>query len=284
MFKPLYTGLLLRASLAPIPTAGDPQWPTKNGYQEAPEVIAWGRIKDPLATKYGQEIGLVSTYNGHTVDVGRIIADSTWHHWVDINLTGNFPLPSPYAGFDATPGGRAALKQIDAFFLNCGVWLTPPNKQTQMRSNMWWSILWSNQVVELSPKAPIWRSGEVAIDALGRIATRCVIEDGIFNFPVFYEKILRWELPKLYEHFQLIDLPFEQFVAGGILNKLRQEFGSLNPNISFPESPPDDEVFQSAMLIGAEEGLSALTQQFQKEADLIVKLAANDFQLEALKD
>ena len=45
---------------------------------------------------------MISAYNGHTVDVGRVLADSTWHHWFDINITGVAAPPSPYAGFDAT--------------------------------------------------------------------------------------------------------------------------------------------------------------------------------------
>ncbi|MFP3646549.1 hypothetical protein [Paraburkholderia sp. SIMBA_054] len=122
-------------ALAPIPVPGDPDWPTKAGHQERPEVIAWGRIKDPNATKHGQEIGVISAYDGHTVDVGRISADSTWHHWFDINLTGREPTPSlpPYAGFDQTPAGQQVLKKLDAYFLNTGVWLAPPSRQFEMR-------------------------------------------------------------------------------------------------------------------------------------------------------
>ena len=78
---------------------------------------------------HGQEIGVISAYNGHNVDVGRIVADSTWHHWFDINLTGIAAPPSPYAGFDDTLAGRNALRQIDAYFLNVGVWLAPPSCQ-----------------------------------------------------------------------------------------------------------------------------------------------------------
>jgi hypothetical protein len=271
-------------ALAPVPASGDPQWPTKNGRQESPEVIAWGRIKDPAATKYGQEIGLVSTYNGHNVEVGRIIADSTWHHWFDINLTGILASPSPYAGFDETARGQAALKQIDAYFLNCGVWLAPPNKQTEMRNAGWWSILWSNQIVELPLDTPIWRLGEEAINVLGQRATRCTVSEWILDFPIFKEKIPRLEWPQLFERFQLVDLPFEQFVAGGILNQLRQEVGSLNPKLSFPEKAPKDEILQRAMLAGIEDGLASLMKQLQEEGDLVSKLAASDFRLKEPKE
>src|SRR5882724_7115443 len=45
-------------ALAPAVAAGDLDWPSKAGHQQLPEVIAWGRIKDPVATKHGQEIGV----------------------------------------------------------------------------------------------------------------------------------------------------------------------------------------------------------------------------------
>lgn len=266
-------------ALAPIPAAGDPQWPTKNGYQEAPEVIAWGRIKEPTATKYGQEIGLVSTYNGHNVDVGRIIADSTWHHWFDINLTGlNIP---PYTGFDETPAGQAALKKIDAYFLNCGVWLAPPDKQAQMRNAGWSSIIWSDRTVELSPELPIWRLGEEAINALGRSASRCTVSEWIFDFPIFKEKIPHYEWPQIFEklQFQLVDVPFEQFVAGGILRELLQQVGPFNREARFPEKAPDESLLERAMFVGVEQGLSALTEQITRETELVRKLVDNNFRL-----
>ena len=74
-----------------------------------------GKIKDPAATNHGKENGLIPAYDGHNVDTGRIVADATWHHWFDIDLTGIAAPPSPYADFDATPAGQAALKKIDAY-------------------------------------------------------------------------------------------------------------------------------------------------------------------------
>jgi len=269
-------------ALAPIPTLGDPKWPTKAGHQEQPEVIAWGRIKDPAATNHGQEIGLVSAYNGHNVDVGRILADSTWHHWFDINLTGTAAPPSPYAGFDATAAGQVALKKIDAYFLNCGVWLAPPDRQTEMRNAGWWSILWTDQILELSPNAPLWYFGEQAVDALGRRASRCTVTEWIFDWPIFKEKIPRWEWPMLFQKFQLIDLPFERYVAGGILRQLTQQVGPHNPKLSFPRKPVSDEVLERAMMAGVEEGLSALAEQLQGETALATKLADGGFQLRGL--
>lgn len=268
-------------ALAPIPVAGDPKWPTKNGFQERPHVIGWGRIKDPAATKHGQEIGVVSAYDGHNVDVGRIVADSTWHHWFDINLTGlaGQPLGSPYSGFDATVAGRAALRKIDAYFLNCGVWLSPPDKQAAMRNFGWWSVIWTDQIVELPVNVPIWHLGEEAIDVLGHRASRCTVSEWVFPTFIFKEKIPRWEWPMLFEKFQLINLPFEQFVAGGILRQLMLEVGPHNSKSSFPDKAPEDEVLDHAVNKGIQEGLSALTKQIHTETSLIQKVVENNFQL-----
>jgi len=266
-------------ALAPIPAAGDSKWPTKNGHQERPYVIGWGKIKDPAATKHGQEIGVASAYDGHNVDVGRILADSTWHHWFDINLTGlagEAPM-SPYSGFDATVAGQAALKKIDAYFLNCGVWLAPPDKQAAMRNFGWWSILWADRIVELPLEIPIWSLGEQAIDALGRRASRCTVTEWIFDFPIFKEKIPRWEWPMWLERFKLINLPFEHFVAGGILRQLMLEAGPLNSKCGFPVKAPKDEILERAMHKGIDEGLSALTNLLRSETSLVSKLVENKF-------
>jgi hypothetical protein len=267
-------------AIAPRPRPNAEQWPTVSGHQEAPEVIAWGRIKDPAATKYGQEIGLVSAYNGHNVNVGRILADSTWHHWFDINLTGTSR--SPYDGFDQTSAGREALKKIDAYFLNCGVWLAPPDKQAQMRNAGWWSVLWSDRMVELSPTASIDRLGEEAIDALGRRAPRCTVSEWVLDLPIFREKIPRWQWPQLYEKFLLIDLPFEQFIAGGILRQLMQELGPWNSKSYFPEKAPEDQVLEEIIFAGVEEGLASLSKKLSTESTLVSKLVDGNFRLESI--
>ncbi len=266
-------------AVAPVPSPGDADWPTKAGHQERPEVIAWGRIKDPAATKHGQEIGVISAYDGHNVNVGRIVADSTWHHWFDINLTGIAAAPSPYAGFDDTPAGQAALKQIDAYFLNCGVWLAPPSAQAAMRNAAWWAVLWTDRIVELNPDARLSFLGEQAIDALGRYASRCTVTQWVFEWPIFKEKIPWYEWPQLAGRFELIGLPMEQFVAGGILRTLMRELGPHNERLSFPDAAPDDQTLEKAMLAGVDEGVAAFSTQLHEEATLALQLSKEQFQL-----
>jgi hypothetical protein len=70
-----------------IPKTLDPAvWPTRGSWQPSPEIVAWGTNKaKPFIFS---EVGLVAVYNGDPVGVGRIVADSTWHHFTNVNLVG----------------------------------------------------------------------------------------------------------------------------------------------------------------------------------------------------
>jgi hypothetical protein len=263
--------------------AGDARWPTKSGSQEAPEVIAWGRIKDPTANKYGQEIGVVSAYNGHTADVGRIVADSTWHHWFDINLIGLSGSGAPYTGFTTTPSGQVALKKIDAYYLNCGVWLAPPAVQSAMRFAAWWSIIWENVVIQLPANAPLLYIGGVGIDALSRRAPRCAVFDWVWpKEPIYKPKIPWWEWVQVIPELELVNIPVEQYMAGGILHELTHSFGAHSAKRSISDKPPSHEELSTAIVRGTEKGLAALKHDLQREQALVGKLVEHDFQTKSL--
>lgn len=269
-------------ALAPA-VGGNPQWPTKGGIQEAPEVIAWGSIKDPAATNHGHEIGVISAYNGHMVDVGRIVADSTWHHWFDINLIGLTGSGAPYTGFAATAGGQAALKKIDAYYLNCGVWLAPPSVQTAMRNAGWWSIVWQNQVIELAADAPLRLFGAVGLDALGRRAPRCAVFDWVWpKEPIYNPKIPWWEWVQVIPELPFTDVPVEQYLAGGILRQLTQAFGPHNEKRSIRDKPPSDDELNQAREIGAQKGLAALQADLSRQHAIVGKVIEQQFNLKGL--
>ena len=67
--------------------------------------------------------GLVSAYDGHLVNVGRVACDSTWHHWININLNGT---GSGRAGF-YVDGVRTAeySDEICQYYRNLVTWLAP---------------------------------------------------------------------------------------------------------------------------------------------------------------
>jgi hypothetical protein len=160
------------------------------------------------------------------------------------------------------------------------VWLAPPDKQVAMRHAAWWSILWTDRIVELPLDAPIWYLGEQAINALELRAPRCTVSEWIFDFPIFKEKIPRWEWPQLFEKFNLVHLPFEHFVAGGILRQLIRDVGpSSRERLQFPRKAPPDELLFRSINAGIEEGLEALKKQLGQETGELMKLVENNFRV-----
>lgn len=170
-------------------------WPnTAGGTQQKAEVIAWGTIESPDAD-VGREVGLVSAYDGHRTAnrIGRIVADSTWHHWFDINID----------GFD-TPAGQAHLANIERYFQNVAAWLAPARKQHQMRTGLIWFASWKDPLVMLDPKimGPV-RFGSTAIDALGQFAPQCLIQSWLIDMLPF--KLIEMTRPHFFPEIDLFD-------------------------------------------------------------------------------
>ena len=157
------------------------EWPQHSGWQPRPEIVAWGTVEEPGLTSTGKEFGVVGAYNGHAADVGRTVADSTWHHWFDINLIGDGGMVGGMTGFNASPAGQAALRQIESYFLNVAIWLAPPKVQRLMRNRLMWGALWRDPLYMLSPKLPLPTLGDHGLDALGKYAPRCTIHQWVID-------------------------------------------------------------------------------------------------------
>lgn len=202
-------------------TFPETEWPKIGGHQELPEVIAWGKIKSPDAD-VGREVGLVSVYDGHKVNIGRVVADSTWHHYFNINLW----------GYSATSAGLDALKYIEAHFLNVGVWLASPKLQKCMLASACWGILWHWKIKEVLTAKPHILGAE-AHNVLGKYASQCTIYKWIIDlFPTeVVKEIMRIREPGVTPPLG----PVENVVLGEILAAMRDAENDL----SKPRKPQD---------------------------------------------
>jgi hypothetical protein len=115
------------------------EYPTKNGNKERPIVIATGSVigghttlvepnkfcesgfaPDPEET-VAKAINTISVYDGYKVGVGRVLTDSSIHHFLDLNLIGD-----PCATEEKMYGlERKFLGDMSAFYVNCAKWLAP---------------------------------------------------------------------------------------------------------------------------------------------------------------
>lgn len=136
-------------------------WPSGPTGQPRPEVIARGTDK-----RTGEFYDLVIAYDGDPSGVGRIVADSTWHHYFNVNLRG------------FSPGGPV-LSQLAQFYVNLAVWLAPPATRRQIARWQLWKLLHS-ATVEMAYRNERSDLGRAAASVLRRRAGPCVIGDVLY--------------------------------------------------------------------------------------------------------
>lgn len=105
-----------------VPGLSGDEYPlASDGSRPGPTVIAYGNTTPdpPFRLEKGpspkKRFGMISAYDGRLADVGRVVTDSTWHHWFDENIT----------QIEAAGGENWA--KISRYFLNVAVWLAPAN-------------------------------------------------------------------------------------------------------------------------------------------------------------
>jgi hypothetical protein len=104
-----------------------PEYPpaTDGGPQPKPQIIAFGStLGDPPYNFYKgpqparAKFPMIAAYDGHRAGVGRVATDSTWHHWMDVNIE------------DIMNANTADWQLIRRYFINLAVWLNPPGFTT----------------------------------------------------------------------------------------------------------------------------------------------------------
>ena len=135
-------------------------WPTGPTGQPKPCVVASG-----TDARDGKRINLVTAYDGDRAGVGRIVADSSWHHYVNMNLMG-FPHPAP---------ANSNSDKIGQFYGNLAVWLAPKHKRRQMAQAMYLELGDFTQLME--PQSESIQTGEVAYSLLERAASACEVHE-----------------------------------------------------------------------------------------------------------
>lgn len=130
------------------------EFPNSGGAPLAPEIIATsvsaGRYLNPPGSISGKPpttprcFGSISVWDGHKVSQGRIVCDSTWHHFVNINLDGTGAVAAP--GNNRRGLRNAALvftqnfHQIAEYYRNIADWIIPANRR--------WCIIWIYLLIE----------------------------------------------------------------------------------------------------------------------------------------
>ncbi len=114
------------------------EYPSHNGSRPEPKIIAYGNtVPDPpFDHQKGEQpplrFPMISVYDGHKAEIGRVVVDSTWHHWFNLNLDGI-----------ETNGDPVHWDKISRYFINIAVWLA---EEGVYREHCWWEILRSQLI------------------------------------------------------------------------------------------------------------------------------------------
>jgi hypothetical protein len=122
------------------------EYPVVQGHQEIPTIIATGLVTGSHTTIIeqtamgcensnfssdsnpvtGKQINILSVYDGHNANVGRILTDSSFHHYLDLNLTGDpCSTGAKTVGF-GTPEGQPYFLAMQDYYVNVANWLRGP--------------------------------------------------------------------------------------------------------------------------------------------------------------
>ncbi len=193
--------------LAPTPTAGSfagvEEWPApiaggaRIPAQVAAVSISGGRfITDTLKPPVNPRcFGAISTYDGDAAQVGRVVCDATWHHFVNINLNGSGATPDtsgiPRTGLYIAGNPTPEYLKIQTYYLNTVRWLAPRNRRSCWPFLQVALLRFDFEMAELQlpephpcPWDPLIRIGLVAEDVVTRVWGRgalAEIVDGLLN-------------------------------------------------------------------------------------------------------
>lgn len=111
----------------------------------------------------------ISVWDGRLANAGRIVVDSTWHHFVNINLNGvesTFDRPGIQPGLNTND-----FMVIRQYFMNIAKWMTRRKPMLCWRRYVIFDLFANSQLVEASLNKPIQNIKEISLADLNSIGS-----------------------------------------------------------------------------------------------------------------
>jgi hypothetical protein len=145
---------------------------TTNFYFLPPTTLALSLVPASLPERFGSKrFGLIGVYDGDAVGLGRVVVDSTWHHWFSMNLDGI-----------ATSSDALAYLKMQAYYRNVGQWLARPSQRRSMLVSGTWGALIGSAPMEFDRHSNPWHIGERVLQILERTTSRCMLGEIVAPF------------------------------------------------------------------------------------------------------
>ncbi|MDQ3505716.1 MAG: hypothetical protein M3446_08470 [Actinomycetota bacterium] len=226
-----------------------------------PHVVAHGLTTNEDSPP--RRFGLIGAYDGDPVGLGRVVVDSTWHHWFSMNILGfRDEAPHLYRG-------------MQNYYRNVALWLATPEQRASMLFAATWGALVGKHPGAFSHALTIWELGERVVDVIGRTAPQCIVSElvGVFarSQPGQTRDAMgRIDGPRLMPAASTVNQAIVGGIARGLLDAAHQH---ITERAYGRESVLDEEAIRRGGLEGVVAGTRALTEAVTESAAELVDLA-----------
>lgn len=124
----------------------------------------------------------IAVFDGRVANVGRIVIDSTWHHFVNINLNG---ADSPYTGLT-----DADFDVVQRYYMNIATWMTRRKKMLCWYRWIWLNLLKRSQLIESSLNIPKQKLEDIKLADLNSIGTLAKETIGAAISPAYAQEFM----------------------------------------------------------------------------------------------
>jgi hypothetical protein len=190
------------------------EYPQTGTTQTRPRIIARATPRSSADFTYDKgphhtpHFGMVGVYDGHREGVGRVVVDSTWHHWLNINLKG-------FAA-DTTSTNYAKVK---TYFRNVGLWLAGRATHKRLYATAVWNAqLTYDAAQELAGSRKWWEEGRAMESIIHKFFSPCLVTEWhlkLFPIDVVLEVWPRFSKPE-----PCLSCPPFDFVKWSILTEV----------------------------------------------------------------
>jgi hypothetical protein len=127
-------------------------------------------VASPVTSE--KRFGLISAYDGQAVGIGRVVVESTWHHWFSYNLHG------------FRDGNPLVYQHMQAYYRNVALWLaTAAQRQSILVSTIWAAVaLDTVGFPEDSGQKSLWSIGKKAVGSVQATLPSGILFDCVASF------------------------------------------------------------------------------------------------------
>jgi hypothetical protein len=157
---------------------------TVNGVAVSSQIIATSFVLGGSTTNGGNNgkaatdahsFPSIAVWDGRPANAGRIVVDSTWHHFVNINLNGEGSQGSGFSPNDLA-GLQSGLNNSDyhairQYFMNIATWMTRKKSWWCWRRFIWIELLRDSQLIEASLNNPTEKLENISLADLSSIGS-----------------------------------------------------------------------------------------------------------------